>query len=50
MLAGQPAEIQSFLLRSSVLAELDPATCDRVLGATDSGEWLRGLYRRGLTF
>jgi ATP/maltotriose-dependent transcriptional regulator MalT/DNA-binding SARP family transcriptional activator len=48
VLAGQPAEIQSFLLRSSVLAELDPATCDRVLGATDSGEWLRGLYRRGL--
>lgn len=47
VLAAQPAEIQRFLLRSAVLAELDPATCDAVLGG-DSGEWLRGLYRRGL--
>jgi ATP/maltotriose-dependent transcriptional regulator MalT/DNA-binding SARP family transcriptional activator len=48
VLAGQPDDIQSFLLRSSVLSELDPAICDRVLGTSNSGEWLRGLYRRGL--
>src|SRR6266508_3958010 len=48
VLAGQPEDIQAFLLRSSVLSELDPATCDRVLGAANSSEWLRRLYRRGL--
>lgn len=48
VLAAQPPEIQSFLLRSAALADLDPATCDAVLGLSSSGEWLRGLYRRGL--
>ena len=48
VLAAQPDEIQSFLLRTSVLAELAPATCDRVLGVSESAERLRGLYRRGL--
>jgi ATP/maltotriose-dependent transcriptional regulator MalT/two-component SAPR family response regulator len=48
VLARQPAEIVSFLLRSSVLSELSPAACDRVLGATDSAAQLEELYRRGL--
>jgi hypothetical protein len=48
VLAGQSPEIQSFLLRSAVLSELDARTCDHVLGGTDSAATLRALYRRGL--
>jgi DNA-binding SARP family transcriptional activator len=48
VLAAQPADIQSFLLRSAILTELDPRTCDRVLGETNSATRLRALYRRGL--
>ncbi|MBK9712705.1 MAG: transcriptional regulator [Kouleothrix sp.] len=48
VLAGQPEEVQTFLLRSSVLSELDAATCDVVLGEQNSAAWLRTLYRRGL--
>ncbi|HEX6288223.1 MAG TPA: hypothetical protein VFZ66_03490, partial [Herpetosiphonaceae bacterium] len=46
--ARQPEEIQRFLLRSSVLEELDPAACNAILGGTASATWLRALYRRGL--
>jgi DNA-binding SARP family transcriptional activator len=46
-LAGQPEDIQAFLLRSSVLAELDPVACDYVLGGTGSGALLRTIERRG---
>lgn len=46
-LDGQPDDIQAFLMRSSVLAELDPAACDQVLGRTDSGALLRTIERRG---
>lgn len=48
VLARQPRDIQSFLLRSSVLSELDPAACDHVLGITSSEAQLSSLYRRGL--
>jgi ATP/maltotriose-dependent transcriptional regulator MalT/DNA-binding SARP family transcriptional activator len=48
VLAAQPEDIQTFLLRSSILAELEAATCDVVLGAANSSAWLRALYRRGL--
>src|SRR6266545_1096095 len=48
VLAGQPEDIQLFLLRSSILSDLDPDTCDRVLDTASSGERLRVLYRRGL--
>ena len=46
-LAGQPDDIQAFLLCSSVLAELDPAACDYVLGGTGSSALLRTIERRG---
>jgi LuxR family maltose regulon positive regulatory protein len=48
VLAAQPADIQSFLLRSAILTELDPRTCDHVLGETNSATRLRAIYRRGL--
>jgi DNA-binding SARP family transcriptional activator len=48
VLAAQPPDIQSFLLRSAVLTELDPHTCDQVLGETNSATRLRAIYRRGL--
>ncbi len=48
VLARQPTEIQTFLLRSSVLAELDPAACDAVLQTGDALVRLRALERRGL--
>jgi DNA-binding SARP family transcriptional activator len=44
----QPPEIQTFLLRSSALAELEPAISNRVLGGATSAVDLRALYRRGL--
>jgi len=46
-LDGQPDNIQAFLLCSSVLAELDPAACDYVLGGTGSSALLRTIERRG---
>ena len=48
VLANQPPEIRSFLLRSSVLTELEPAACAGVLGIADAAARLEGLYRRGL--
>ncbi|HEX5691363.1 MAG TPA: transcriptional regulator, partial [Roseiflexaceae bacterium] len=44
----QPPEIQTFLLRSSALSELEPSVSNRVLGGTTSATDLRALYRRGL--
>jgi LuxR family maltose regulon positive regulatory protein len=48
VLASQPPDVQAFLLRSAILSELDAATCDKVLGETNSAAWLRSLYQRGL--
>jgi LuxR family transcriptional regulator, maltose regulon positive regulatory protein len=48
VLAAQPIDIQAFLLRSAILTELSPRTCDHVLGETNSAEQLRTIYRRGL--
>lgn len=48
VLARQPSDIQSFLLRSSILSDLAPAACDRVLGIAGSAAWMEALYRRGL--
>ncbi len=48
VLDAQPADIQSFLLRSAILTELDPHTCDHVLGETNSATRLRAIYRGGL--
>lgn len=48
VLAHQPPEIQSFLLRSALLDELEPAICDALLQTDDSAAVLRALERRGL--
>ena len=48
VLARQPAAIQAFLLRSAILAELEPGACDAILGLTTSATLLRALERRGL--
>ena len=48
VLARQPADIQAFLLRSAILAELEPGACDAILGLTTSATLLRALERRGL--
>jgi LuxR family maltose regulon positive regulatory protein len=43
VLARQPVRIQEFLLRTSVLRQLDPAACDVVLGWEGSGALLSEL-------
>ena len=48
VLAHQPAEIRAFLLRSALLAELEPSVCDALLQTDDSAAVLRALERRGL--
>ncbi len=48
VLARQPAEIQRFLLTTSVLRQMDPAACDHLLGLHDSAEILRRLHEGGL--
>ena len=44
----QPEEIQSFLRGTCVLTEMEPQTCDRLLGRTDSAAVLTQLERNGL--
>lgn len=48
VLTRQPHDIQSFLLRSSVLAELQPAACDQILNEAGAVMWIRKIYRLGL--
>ena len=48
VLALQPARVQEFLLRTSVLTRLSPALCDEVLGCNDSREMLLHLERSGM--
>jgi LuxR family transcriptional regulator, maltose regulon positive regulatory protein len=48
VLARQPAGVQDFLLRTSVLAELRPAACDYILGVANSAQQLEALYGQGL--
>lgn len=43
VLGRQSADVRDFLLRTSVLRELDPALCDAVTGRTDSARLLRRL-------
>jgi LuxR family transcriptional regulator, maltose regulon positive regulatory protein len=47
-LAGQPAEIQEFLLSTSVLDRFSAGLCDRLLGADDSHERLEYLEKNNL--
>jgi LuxR family maltose regulon positive regulatory protein len=48
VLAMQPARIQEFLLRTSLLTRLSARLCDAVLGWQDSREVLEQLERSGL--
>jgi LuxR family maltose regulon positive regulatory protein len=43
VLARRPAEIQEFLIHTSILQQLDPAACDFLLDRGDSREILKGL-------
>ncbi|WP_313893186.1 LuxR C-terminal-related transcriptional regulator [Psychrobacillus sp.] len=43
-----PQETQDFLLRTSLLHELEPAICDQLTGRTDSAELLAYLVEKGL--
>jgi LuxR family transcriptional regulator, maltose regulon positive regulatory protein len=48
VLARQSEVIQAFLLRSSILVELDPSACDYILGRNDSAVLLQQIEHRGL--
>ncbi|HBJ01662.1 MAG TPA: hypothetical protein DDY89_14240, partial [Lysinibacillus sp.] len=43
-----PSETQQFLLRTSLLQELDPAICDQLTKRTNSLEQLEHLEAKGL--
>jgi ATP/maltotriose-dependent transcriptional regulator MalT/two-component SAPR family response regulator len=44
----QPADMQRFLLMSSVLDVMEPGFCDRLLGTIDSGKFLRQFVKNNL--
>jgi len=48
VLDGQPADVQDFLLKTSVLTELTPALCGLVTGRDDAGELLARVAREEL--
>ena len=48
VLEAQPADVQDFLLRTSVLRELTPALCKVVVGGDDAGELLAFVARHEL--
>ena len=48
VLDGQPAEVQDFLLETSVLTELTPALCKLVTGRDDAGELLAFIAHQEL--
>jgi LuxR family transcriptional regulator, maltose regulon positive regulatory protein len=48
VLDRQPEVIHAFLLRSSILAELEPSACDSILGITSSAALLERIERGGL--
>src|SRR5208337_3019409 len=48
VLAMQPADVQEFLLRTSLLTRLNARLCDAVTGRTDSESILSWLERSGL--
>ena len=48
VLSAQPAELRSFLIKTSVLTRFDGALCDAVTGRSDGREMLRDVSRRNL--
>jgi len=48
VLDGQPADVQEFLLKTSVLMDLTPALCKLVTGRDDAGELLSFIARQEL--
>jgi ATP/maltotriose-dependent transcriptional regulator MalT len=48
LLEGQPAEVQSFLLRTSILRRFTADSCDAVTGIGDSLDMIRRWEREGL--
>jgi LuxR family maltose regulon positive regulatory protein len=48
VMAGQPEHIRDFLLKTSVLSQLDASLCDAVCARTDSAELLHQLERGSL--
>lgn len=44
----QPSEVQSFLLRTSILAQMNAATCDAILSTADSQAMLERIERGNL--
>ncbi|MFZ6020650.1 MAG: BTAD domain-containing putative transcriptional regulator [Chloroflexota bacterium] len=48
VLARQPKEIQQFLVRSSILRQLEGEICDELLGIEESAGLLKRLYEGGL--
>ncbi|HEX7589128.1 MAG TPA: tetratricopeptide repeat protein, partial [Anaerolineae bacterium] len=48
VLAQQQPELQRFLIDSSILDQLDPVTCNRLLGATNSAGMLRVIEQKNL--
>lgn len=45
---GQPPEVQSFLLRSSILAQMSAETCNAILGGGNAQSLLEHLERQNL--
>lgn len=48
VLGGLPRDLQDFVLRTSILAELEPGLCRAVSGREDASAVLEDLYRRNL--
>jgi LuxR family maltose regulon positive regulatory protein len=48
VMAGQPADVRDFLLKTSVLSQFDSGLCDAVCGRTDSAELLHRLEKDSL--
>jgi hypothetical protein len=48
VLVGQPAQVHTFLLETSVLERLSGELCDAVTGRTDSQAMLQDIERAGL--
>jgi LuxR family maltose regulon positive regulatory protein len=48
VMAGQPAEVRDFLLKTSILSQFDARLCDAVCGRSDSATFLQRLERESL--